>query len=136
MMIPGTSFFLIVCLVYLCLAYRDFYSWEKHKPFWSFRRLRFFYSIIYSVGTSRWGEFGEGGLLWGECNGKSFEWFDGNPVEELLCKVCNMLCSYPSCRLVIVIWFYLFLSFYNFFITIFFMPCYMFDKFCLPPRLI
>ncbi|KAH7662778.1 P-loop containing nucleoside triphosphate hydrolase protein [Dioscorea alata] len=38
-------------------------------------------------GTSRWGEFGEGGLLWGECNGKSFEWFDSNPVEELLCKV-------------------------------------------------
>uniref|UniRef100_A0A0D9W6X6 DNA mismatch repair proteins mutS family domain-containing protein n=1 Tax=Leersia perrieri TaxID=77586 RepID=A0A0D9W6X6_9ORYZ len=40
-----------------------------------------------SSGTSRWGEFGEGGLLWGECNGKSFEWFDGNPIEELLCKV-------------------------------------------------
>ncbi|KAJ0970374.1 hypothetical protein J5N97_023251 [Dioscorea zingiberensis] len=40
-----------------------------------------------SSGTSRWGEFGEGGLLWGECNGKSFEWFDGIPVEELLCKV-------------------------------------------------
>nr|CAB3485065.1 unnamed protein product [Digitaria exilis] len=39
------------------------------------------------VGTSRWGEFGEGGLLWGECNGKSFEWFDGSPTEELLCKV-------------------------------------------------
>ncbi|XP_062184421.1 DNA mismatch repair protein MSH1, mitochondrial-like isoform X2 [Phragmites australis] len=38
-------------------------------------------------GTSRWGEFGEGGLLWGECNGKSFEWFDGSPIEELLCKV-------------------------------------------------
>nr|CAE05686.2 OSJNBb0002J11.13 [Oryza sativa Japonica Group] len=40
-----------------------------------------------SSGTSRWGEFGEGGLLWGECSGKSFEWFDGNPIEELLCKV-------------------------------------------------
>ncbi|KAF8704182.1 hypothetical protein HU200_031678 [Digitaria exilis] len=40
-----------------------------------------------SSGTSRWGEFGEGGLLWGECNGKSFEWFDGSPTEELLCKV-------------------------------------------------
>ncbi|OEL37043.1 DNA mismatch repair protein MSH1, mitochondrial [Dichanthelium oligosanthes] len=39
------------------------------------------------VGTSRWGEFGEGGLLWGECSGKSFEWFDGSPIEELLCKV-------------------------------------------------
>jgi hypothetical protein len=41
------------------------------------------------VGTSRWGEFGEGGLLWGECSGKSFEWFDGSPTEELLCKVCH-----------------------------------------------
>jgi hypothetical protein len=41
------------------------------------------------VGTSRWGEFGEGGLLWGECRGKSFEWFDGSPIEELLCKVCE-----------------------------------------------
>ncbi|TVU15315.1 hypothetical protein EJB05_38829 [Eragrostis curvula] len=40
-----------------------------------------------SSGTSRWGEFGEGGLLWGECNGKSYEWFDGSPIEELLCKV-------------------------------------------------
>ncbi|KAG0526548.1 hypothetical protein BDA96_06G155300 [Sorghum bicolor] len=40
-----------------------------------------------SSGTSRWGEFGEGGLLWGECSGKSFEWFDGLPIEELLCKV-------------------------------------------------
>ncbi|CAA7398957.1 unnamed protein product [Spirodela intermedia] len=40
-----------------------------------------------SSGTCRWGEFGEGGLLWGECNHKSFEWFDGAPVEELLCKV-------------------------------------------------
>ncbi|XP_026665899.1 DNA mismatch repair protein MSH1, mitochondrial isoform X2 [Phoenix dactylifera] len=40
-----------------------------------------------SSGTSRWGEFGEGGLLWGECNGKPFEWFHGDPVEELLCKV-------------------------------------------------
>ncbi|XP_020084562.1 DNA mismatch repair protein MSH1, mitochondrial isoform X3 [Ananas comosus] len=38
-------------------------------------------------GTSRWREFGDGGLLWGECNGKSFDWFDGSPVEELLCKV-------------------------------------------------
>ncbi|GJN02400.1 hypothetical protein PR202_ga19746 [Eleusine coracana subsp. coracana] len=43
--------------------------------------------MSYSAGTSRWGEFGEGGLLWGECNGKSYEWFDGSPIEELLCKV-------------------------------------------------
>ncbi|RZC81271.1 hypothetical protein C5167_043846 [Papaver somniferum] len=40
-----------------------------------------------SSGTSCWGEFGEGGLLWGECNGRQFEWFDGNPVTEVLCKV-------------------------------------------------
>ncbi|PKA56534.1 DNA mismatch repair protein MSH1, mitochondrial [Apostasia shenzhenica] len=40
-----------------------------------------------SSGTSRWGEFGEGGLLWGECSGKPFEWFDGIPVNELLFKV-------------------------------------------------
>lgn len=40
-----------------------------------------------SSGTSRWGEYGEGGLLWGQCSGKHFEWFDGNPVTELLCKV-------------------------------------------------
>ncbi|XP_068663489.1 DNA mismatch repair protein MSH1, mitochondrial isoform X3 [Aristolochia californica] len=38
-------------------------------------------------GTSHWGEFGEGGLLWGECCGRHFEWFDGGPVSELLCKV-------------------------------------------------
>ncbi|CAK9139565.1 unnamed protein product [Ilex paraguariensis] len=40
-----------------------------------------------SSGTCRWGEFGEGGLLWGECNARYFEWFEGNPVNELLIKV-------------------------------------------------
>lgn len=40
-----------------------------------------------SSGTCRWGEFGEGGLLWGECSGRQFEWFEGNPVNELLLKV-------------------------------------------------
>ncbi|KAF9673618.1 hypothetical protein SADUNF_Sadunf10G0042800 [Salix dunnii] len=40
-----------------------------------------------SSGTSRWGEYGRGGLLWGECNGRYFEWFEGNPVTELLFKV-------------------------------------------------
>jgi hypothetical protein len=50
--------------------------------------LCFIYSVPYSAGTSRWGEFGEGGLLWGECNGKSYEWFDGSPIDELFCKVC------------------------------------------------
>ncbi|KAF6144424.1 hypothetical protein GIB67_024651 [Kingdonia uniflora] len=35
--------------------------------------------------TSRWGEF-RGGLLWGECSGKNYEWFEGSPVSDLLCK--------------------------------------------------
>ncbi|WMV48115.1 hypothetical protein MTR67_041500 [Solanum verrucosum] len=39
------------------------------------------------TGTSRWGEFGEGGLLWGECNARQQEWLDGNPIDELLFKV-------------------------------------------------
>lgn len=39
------------------------------------------------TGTCRWGEFGEGGLLWGECVSRHFEWFEGNPVTELLSKV-------------------------------------------------
>ncbi|KDO52255.1 hypothetical protein CISIN_1g0015702mg, partial [Citrus sinensis] len=38
-------------------------------------------------GTSRWGEYGEGGLLWGECIARHFEWFEGDPVIELLLKV-------------------------------------------------
>ncbi|CAH2052764.1 unnamed protein product [Thlaspi arvense] len=38
-------------------------------------------------GTCRWGEFGEGGLLWGECSGRSFEWFEGDALSELLSKV-------------------------------------------------
>ncbi|KAE9619209.1 putative GIY-YIG nuclease superfamily, P-loop containing nucleoside triphosphate hydrolase [Lupinus albus] len=40
-----------------------------------------------SSGTFRWSEYGEGGLLWGECSSKYFEWFDGNPVSEILFKV-------------------------------------------------
>ncbi|CAI9118019.1 OLC1v1019520C1 [Oldenlandia corymbosa var. corymbosa] len=43
-----------------------------------------------SSGTCRWGEFGEGGLLWGECAGRHFEWFDGSPVNALLCKVMEL----------------------------------------------
>lgn len=38
------------------------------------------------AGTSRWGEYGEGGLLWGECIARHFEWFEGDPVIELLLK--------------------------------------------------
>ncbi|KAG5151801.1 hypothetical protein JHK84_028273 [Glycine max] len=37
--------------------------------------------------TCNWGEFGEGGLLWGECSSRHFDWFDGNPVSDLLAKV-------------------------------------------------
>ncbi|KAJ4840276.1 DNA mismatch repair ATPase msh1 [Turnera subulata] len=40
-----------------------------------------------SSGTCRWGEFGEGGLLWGECTTGHFEWFEGDPATELLLKV-------------------------------------------------
>ncbi|KHN22357.1 hypothetical protein glysoja_046287 [Glycine soja] len=40
-----------------------------------------------NVGTCDWGEFGEGGLLWGECSSRHFEWFDGNPISDLLAKV-------------------------------------------------
>lgn len=38
-------------------------------------------------GTSKWGAFGEGGLLWGECYAKHCEWFDGDPISQLLSKV-------------------------------------------------
>uniref|UniRef100_A0A0A0L490 DNA mismatch repair proteins mutS family domain-containing protein n=2 Tax=Cucumis sativus TaxID=3659 RepID=A0A0A0L490_CUCSA len=40
-----------------------------------------------SSGTCRWGEFGEGGRLWGECNPRHFEWFDGKPLDNLISKV-------------------------------------------------
>ncbi|OMP03154.1 GIY-YIG nuclease superfamily [Corchorus capsularis] len=37
-------------------------------------------------GTRRWGEFGAGGLLWGECTARHFEWFE-DPMTNLLYKV-------------------------------------------------
>jgi hypothetical protein len=46
-----------------------------------------FSALSLITGTCRWGEFGEGGLLWGECSARQFEWFGGNPVNELLLKV-------------------------------------------------
>lgn len=46
-------------------------------------------------GTSRWGEYGDGGLLWGECSSKYFEWFEGDPVHELLGKVYSIV-KYPT----------------------------------------
>jgi hypothetical protein len=54
------------------------------------------HNSIFFAGTCRWGEYGRGGLLWGECNGRYFEWFEGDPVTELLFKVQAhfFLCSY------------------------------------------
>nr|XP_043610187.1 DNA mismatch repair protein MSH1, mitochondrial isoform X2 [Erigeron canadensis] len=40
-----------------------------------------------SSGTTRWTEFGEGGLLWGVCNARHFEWIEGNFVDEIVFKV-------------------------------------------------
>eukprot|EP00249_Psilotum_nudum_P012287 c23698_g1_i1 orf=55-3885(+) len=38
-------------------------------------------------GMITWGEYGEGGLLWGECKARSWEWFGQHPVQELLSMV-------------------------------------------------
>ncbi|KAJ0781299.1 putative DNA mismatch repair protein MutS [Helianthus annuus] len=40
-----------------------------------------------SSGTSSWREFGEGGLLWAECNGRHFEWLEGDMLDEILFRV-------------------------------------------------
>ncbi|KAK4749147.1 hypothetical protein SAY87_026596 [Trapa incisa] len=40
-----------------------------------------------SSGTSRWGEYGVGGLLWAECRSRNFEWFESDPLTGLLLKV-------------------------------------------------
>ncbi|XP_031398949.1 DNA mismatch repair protein MSH1, mitochondrial isoform X2 [Punica granatum] len=40
-----------------------------------------------SSGTCRWGEYGEGGLLWAECTIRNFEWFESDPLKGLLLKV-------------------------------------------------
>ncbi|GAB2269518.1 DNA mismatch repair ATPase msh1 [Dionaea muscipula] len=55
-------------------------------------------------GTCRWGEFGEGGLLWAECSSRQFEWFEGDPVTELLIKVKELygLCDEVTFRNVTV----------------------------------
>ncbi|XP_049936748.1 DNA mismatch repair protein MSH1, mitochondrial isoform X3 [Nymphaea colorata] len=66
------------------------------------RTVRYHYLFLHDSlrhnpsGTTRWGEFGEGGLLWGECNGKQFEWFGGSPVPELLCKVRELYALDPE----------------------------------------
>ncbi|CAJ1968037.1 unnamed protein product [Sphenostylis stenocarpa] len=44
-------------------------------------------AIVTKLRTCQWGEFGEGGLLWGECSSRHFEWFDGNHLYDLLVKV-------------------------------------------------
>ncbi|KAF3777179.1 DNA mismatch repair protein, partial [Nymphaea thermarum] len=66
------------------------------------RTVRYHYLFLHDSlrhnpsGTTRWGEFGEGGLLWGECNGKQFEWFGGPPIPELLCKVRELYALDPE----------------------------------------
>lgn len=40
-----------------------------------------------SSDTVRWGEYGEGGLIWAECNGMQAEWYRNDPVKELLLRV-------------------------------------------------
>ncbi|KAL8240128.1 hypothetical protein R6Q59_013483 [Mikania micrantha] len=40
-----------------------------------------------SSGTSSWREFGEGGLLWAECNCRHFEWLEGDMLDEILFRV-------------------------------------------------
>lgn len=57
------------------------------KVFHCILKHAFVESLDFFPGTCRWGEFGEGGLLWGECNARSFEWFEGDPVNELMIKV-------------------------------------------------
>ncbi|CAM6107433.1 unnamed protein product [Calypogeia fissa] len=43
-----------------------------------------------STETVRWGEFGEGGLLWAECRSQNPEWYEADPVAELLSKVRDL----------------------------------------------
>lgn len=62
-----------------CVNLIDFWA------LWSF--LIQFLLIFYYAGTCRWGEFGEGGLLWGECSSRNFEWFEGDTLSELLSRV-------------------------------------------------
>ncbi|KAL3679877.1 hypothetical protein R1sor_022833 [Riccia sorocarpa] len=40
-----------------------------------------------STDTVRWGEFGEGGMLWAECRGMHDEWYENDPESELLSRV-------------------------------------------------
>lgn len=44
-------------------------------------------TILSLTGTCNWREFGEGGLLWAECNGRHFEWLQGDMLNEILFKV-------------------------------------------------
>lgn len=67
----------------------DYYCFDLVINFYIFSSLFFHNPNVcgFLEGTCRWGEFGEGGMLWGECNARQFEWFDGNAVNELLYKV-------------------------------------------------
>ena len=54
---------------------------------WKIFAGKIFSRVFYTVGMVRWGEYGEGGLLWAECKGKSCDWFGHDPVKELISKV-------------------------------------------------
>ncbi|KAI5081703.1 hypothetical protein GOP47_0001446 [Adiantum capillus-veneris] len=41
----------------------------------------------HSSGLYNWREYGEGGMLWAECQGKSCEWFDHDSVSQIIAKV-------------------------------------------------
>eukprot|EP00850_Spirogloea_muscicola_P007613 SM000039S14443 [mRNA] locus=s39:108821:115808:- [translate_table: standard] len=41
-------------------------------------------------GTAKWTESGEGGLLWAECHGKPYDWYQGDPLLQLQDEVCRM----------------------------------------------
>ncbi|KAI7746485.1 hypothetical protein M8C21_008298 [Ambrosia artemisiifolia] len=44
-------------------------------------------ALVTKLRTSSWREFGEGGLLWAECNGRHFEWLEGDMLDEILFRV-------------------------------------------------
>lgn len=67
------------------------------------------------TGTCRWGEFGEGGLLWGECNARHFEWFEGDFFTELLFKVHILYKFFLSSFLCLLLYFnFLGVNYFNF----------------------
>ncbi|KAH6554601.1 hypothetical protein KP509_1Z321900 [Ceratopteris richardii] len=41
-------------------------------------------------GLFKWREYGEGGMLWAECQDKTCEWFDHDPVLQVISKVTEV----------------------------------------------